>query len=313
MSNDLLRGRQVAESLTNKSGGGVVAGDVVILDPANANAFTTTTTSGYIATAVGVALETIANNAVGRICFSGYVPVINLNTSATLGYFLKTHTVAKQATPISTYASGTFGEVQATGTTPPALLFGGLPGQAGASLTVEEVDGSPTDAAISKIVFPNGTLGIASHVATYTPTAGAAFLGARYKTPTSALPTYTANTFTTVNYSVSDYDTDSAVTTGASWVFTVPTSQGGKYRVHAQIRMAANVATYMQILVNGAMAVGAGPRSNSSGESAGIGEIDAVLTLAAGDTVAAQIYPAISNSAASANNPYSYIEIYKVG
>lgn len=36
-------------------------------------------------------------------------------------------------------------------------------------LTVEEVDGSPTDSAITKIVFPNGTLGISSHIATYTP------------------------------------------------------------------------------------------------------------------------------------------------
>ncbi len=46
-------------------------------------------------------------------------------------------------------------------------------GGGGAALTVEEVDGAPTDAAITKIVFPNGTLGIASHIATYTP-AGAA-------------------------------------------------------------------------------------------------------------------------------------------
>jgi hypothetical protein len=45
---------------------------------------------------------------------------------------------------------------------------------AGAALTVEEADGSPTDAAVAKIVFPNGTLAIASHVATYTPPAGPA-------------------------------------------------------------------------------------------------------------------------------------------
>lgn len=42
----------------------------------------------------------------------------------------------------------------------------------GSSLTVEELDGSPTDSAVTKIVFPNGTLGIASHVATYTPSGG---------------------------------------------------------------------------------------------------------------------------------------------
>jgi hypothetical protein len=52
------------------------------------------------------------------------------------------------------------------------LVSGGV-GGGGGSLTVEEVDGSPTDSAVTKIVFPNGTLGIASHVATYTPAGGA--------------------------------------------------------------------------------------------------------------------------------------------
>lgn len=42
---------------------------------------------------------------------------------------------------------------------------------AGTVTTVEEVDGSPTDSAVTKIVFPNGTLAISSHVATYTPAA----------------------------------------------------------------------------------------------------------------------------------------------
>lgn len=46
-----------------------------------------------------------------------------------------------------------------------------LPG-GGGSLTVEEADGSPTDSAVTKLVFPNGTLSIVSHVATYTPAGG---------------------------------------------------------------------------------------------------------------------------------------------
>jgi hypothetical protein len=45
------------------------------------------------------------------------------------------------------------------------------------AITVEEVDGSPTDAAVTKIVFPNGTLGITSHVATYTPSGGGSGAG----------------------------------------------------------------------------------------------------------------------------------------
>ena len=40
MANDLMRGRQVVVPLTNKSGGAVVAGDVVIVSSGTAAAFT---------------------------------------------------------------------------------------------------------------------------------------------------------------------------------------------------------------------------------------------------------------------------------
>lgn len=54
------------------------------------------------------------------------------------------------------------------------VLLNNLPGSGGggAALTVEEVDGSPTDSAVTKIIFPNGTLSITSHEATYTPSGG---------------------------------------------------------------------------------------------------------------------------------------------
>jgi hypothetical protein len=42
----------------------------------------------------------------------------------------------------------------------------------GGSLTIEEVDGSPTHAAPTKLVFPNGTLGLVGAVMTYTPSGG---------------------------------------------------------------------------------------------------------------------------------------------
>jgi len=45
-------------------------------------------------------------------------------------------------------------------------------GSGGAALTVEEVDGTPTVSA-TKLVLPNGTLGVVGTVATYTPAAGA--------------------------------------------------------------------------------------------------------------------------------------------
>ena len=132
MANDLLRGRQTLAALTNQSGGSVAAGDVVILDSANASSFTTTTTASLATRFVGVAVETIASAATGRVCLFGYVPIINLSSSATIGQYVATHTVAKQAAPTSTQGAGVFGQVLGTGTTPAAILFG-YPQQAAAS------------------------------------------------------------------------------------------------------------------------------------------------------------------------------------
>jgi hypothetical protein len=48
----------------------------------------------------------------------------------------------------------------------------------GTLTTIEEADGTPTDSAVTKLVFPNGTLGIAANVATYTAApAGRSTLG----------------------------------------------------------------------------------------------------------------------------------------
>jgi hypothetical protein len=47
-------------------------------------------------------------------------------------------------------------------------------GGSGTLTTIEELDGSPTSSSVTKLVLPNGTLGIVGTVATYTPTAGSA-------------------------------------------------------------------------------------------------------------------------------------------
>src|SRR6185503_14240807 len=125
------RGRQVVLPLTNKSGGGVVAGDVVIVDTGNDAAFTTTTT-GAAQVSVGVAQETIANNATGRVLVAGYAALINVPASVTRGHYIKTHTVAKQATGNSTRQAGSFGQFLTGGTTPTGWLWG-FPDNAGAS------------------------------------------------------------------------------------------------------------------------------------------------------------------------------------
>lgn len=117
-------GRRVVEYLTNKSGGAVAIGDVVIVDTGNDSAFTTTTTGAYTGT-IGVAQEAIANNAAGRVCTAGQVDLVNVNASVTRGNFAKTYTAVKQATDAgSSRVEGVFGQFLTGGTTPKAHLFG---------------------------------------------------------------------------------------------------------------------------------------------------------------------------------------------
>ncbi len=116
-------GRQVVIPLTNKSGGGVIAGDVVVIDTTNNDAFTTST-AGAVTITVGVAQETIANNAVGRVLMSGYAALINVNASVTRGNYGKTYTVAKQATDAgASRVAGTFVQFFTGGTTPDGQVF----------------------------------------------------------------------------------------------------------------------------------------------------------------------------------------------
>lgn len=116
----------VTQSLTNKSGASVAAGDVVIIDTGNDSAFTTTTTGAYTAGTVGIAQATIANNASGSVLIEGYAALINVNASVTRGQFAKTHTVVKQATGTASRASGTFAQFLTGGTTPIGILWGAI-------------------------------------------------------------------------------------------------------------------------------------------------------------------------------------------
>jgi hypothetical protein len=130
MANTALN-RTVAALWTNKSGGALTYGDVVVLDNTNAKGFTTTTTAGLATRGLGVIIEPngIANNATGLVATAGWCPKVNLNTAATVGQFLKTHTVAGQATPHdSPQITGDFGYALQASATPEAVLFGSANG-----------------------------------------------------------------------------------------------------------------------------------------------------------------------------------------
>jgi len=82
-------------TLTNKSGGTVNAGDVVIFDKTNASAFTTTSTQGDMRI-LGVAKETIANNSSGKIAMAG-IATINVTGNVAIGAALISSTTPKYA------------------------------------------------------------------------------------------------------------------------------------------------------------------------------------------------------------------------
>lgn len=111
-------------NLTNESGASVAAGDVVILDTANDESFVTTTTASAANTLVGVAQETIASTASGKIALAGYVSLVNVGSSVTRGQWAFTASTAKEAAASSTFASGAFGMFLSSGATPSAYLYG---------------------------------------------------------------------------------------------------------------------------------------------------------------------------------------------
>jgi len=129
-------GRMVVDAaLTNQRGSGVNYGDVVYIDTAHDSSFTVGTTAGYTGM-VGVCIELngIAAGATGRIQIAGRCPQVNLNASGTRGHFIKTHTVAAQATDAgASRVTGAFGQLLASGSTPPVELFGFPDGSTGAA------------------------------------------------------------------------------------------------------------------------------------------------------------------------------------
>jgi hypothetical protein len=150
--------RSVVALLTNKSGGNLNYGDVVILDNTNDYGFTTTATGALSTRGIGVILEPngIANNATGLVVTCGYCPKINLNTAATRGQFLKTHTVAGQATPHSSpQVEGDFGYALTASATPEAILFGGPNAPASGGAGTVTTTGSPASG--QSVVFSGAT------------------------------------------------------------------------------------------------------------------------------------------------------------
>lgn len=129
--------------LENKSGGSVARGNVVIIDTANADAFTTTTTAAFKDGLIGVVVEPngIANNARGAVAFGIWVPGLSLDSVCNIGDFIQHDSVAKQGTPHpAPMVTGDFAMALEAGTAPAAILFGSIfQGGGGSGALVQRV------------------------------------------------------------------------------------------------------------------------------------------------------------------------------
>lgn len=100
--------------LTNRSGGALVEGDVVVVDAAN-NDSCTTTTVAYDDNVIGVVVIGGANNTEITIAVSG-VWNVYITSAAARGYWVSTTTVAGDSQDVATPSDGSYGQVvQQTG------------------------------------------------------------------------------------------------------------------------------------------------------------------------------------------------------
>jgi hypothetical protein len=83
-------------TMANKSGGSVAAGDVLIMDTGNDQAFKTSSIQGDGRT-FAIAGETIADTASGIVYFSGSVITVNVTGNVTRGNWLVQSTTSKRA------------------------------------------------------------------------------------------------------------------------------------------------------------------------------------------------------------------------
>lgn len=150
------------------------------------------------------------------------------------------------------------------------------------------------------------------------PASGAAAIVARYKRATAQ--TINNSSTTIVDYDTSVRDTNSAVTTGASWHFTCPTSQGGDYHVEASLLFDASSAWSIgesgeiTIYVNGSAYSALDRKDTQSGTSTFMHLHGSdTVNLSAGDTLDIRVNQISGGSLNTYNNGnYNYVSIFKI-
>ena len=132
----------------------------------------------------------------------------------------------------------------------------------------------------------------------------------------STAQTLTRNAFNVIDFNVSEYDTDSAVTTGATWHFTVPAGKGGLYSVAATVGIIVNSTTFRligSVFVNGAEFKRVADDNILFVASATSPCVPGgtICKLAAGDLLDFRIFPGDNTANVTVNSP-AVFEVYIV-
>lgn len=242
----------VQKSLTNKSGGTVNRGDVVVVDETTNESFTTSTTLDA-ETTLGIVQETISNNAAGIVALVGYVDLTNTaDISWSRGDYVFHGSNAKIVHGSNTRAAGAFGQFLKSGSNSSALIWGVGDQAAGAG---------------------GGALSVLT--------------GAKaYADNTQSISDVTA---TAVAFNQEEYDTsgfhDNSTNNSR---FTVPSGKAGKYRLTGSALLAAGASPVIARLwwkLNGTTDLRSGvawiPSSSESTGATAVAEVN----LSVGDYV----------------------------
>lgn len=293
-------GRSTIVPLTNQSGGGVIAGDVVVIDTAHDDSFVTTTSANFVGT-VGVAQQTIGAGAVGLVCLAGKVDLVNVNASVTRGHYGATFTVAKQATDAgASRGVGTFCEFTTGGATPKAIIW--PVDLLGSSLTnpmTTEGDiiyggaaGAPTRLAVGanrKLLKSNGT------------DPGYAFptwIGCRLRNSIDQTINNTSANGAAL-FDTEDEDTDNFHSTSSNTSrITIPTGLDGVYLLTGTAQDATG-GSFMRFYKNGAALAGALGRLPNASDAVAI---SGIFRLAATDYMELTFYTNSANHTIKGGN-----------
>lgn len=248
----------VIKDLTNKSGGTVNRGDVVVVDETTNESFTTNTTLDA-ETSLGIVQETISNNAVGAVALVGYIDLTNTaDISWSRGDYIYAGSNAKIVHGSNTRNPGAFGQFFKSGSNSSAWLWG-----AGDQTAVGGGDGGTS-----------------------------AFVGAKaYADATQSIPDATS---TAVAFNLEEYDTDGFHDNATNNSrFTVPSGKAGKYGLKGGTRFAASASPVLAQLwwrLNGTTNIrGGNIWIPSSGQPTGF-IVTTDVVLAVGDYVELIVY-----------------------